>query len=350
LSSKPRILIIRFSSLGDIVIQTSFVRWLKHIKPDYHISFLVAKEFAPLVNNLSEVDQVWTYERTSGLKDVKQLLSTAKKISHNSIDLVFDLHGNTRTAILSFISRAPFIKVDKRSIRRKVLVKFKKNYLKNLSSQHRRTIEDFQFLSNSCFDFKDLERKKGTLSPDTLTKINELPIKNEKIIIISPVASFESKRWPIELYQNLIDLILEDQELSDFKIVILAGPSDHYCQALSGDSGRVKNLQGKLNLVETFEYFSKASLCVTNDTGSLHMAESYGIPCLAIFGSTSPDFGFRPHLEKSRLFYSEASCSPCSTTGKRPCHREQHQCMLDIKPASVYSILKEKLLGDLLSI
>ena len=123
MKSKPRILIIRFSSLGDIVIQSSFVRWLKQVKPDCHISFLLAKEFGPLVNDLSEVDQVWTYERSSGVKDLKQLLSIAQKISHDSIDLVFDLHGNTRTSLLSLLSSVPFIKVDKRSIRRKALVK-----------------------------------------------------------------------------------------------------------------------------------------------------------------------------------------------------------------------------------
>lgn len=350
MKDKPHILIIRFSSLGDVVIQSSFIRWLKFICPGSKISFLVAKEFAALVENLSEVDHVWTYNRSSGISDLKQLRSISKKINQESVDLVFDLHNNSRTLLLSWFSSIPFIRADKRSLKRKLLVKFKWNFLKNLSSQHQRTIEDFGFLSHSPINLEKLERGSETLDASAMTKINQTASLAENLIVLSPVASFSSKRWPISYYGKLLELIMSDDELSHYKVVIIAGPNDDYCQSLKYDNDRFSNLQGRTSLKETIEYFSRAKLCVTNDTGSLHMAESFGVPSIAIFGSTSPWFGFRPHLKGSAFFYADAACSPCSTTGNINCSQPSHVCMLDIKPASVYIRVKEILLGDLLSV
>ncbi len=331
--------------MGDVVMQSSFVRWLRQINPQAKISFLTSKEFGSLVSELEEIDEVLLYERMSGLKDIKQIIQLSKRLS--DVDFVFDLHANTRTKLLSLFMLAPFLKVDKRSTLRKILVNTKKDFLTDTSTQHFRTIEDFSFLSGLPIEKEDLYRTQGVLSKTTLTKIRSDKSSYEKSIVISPVASFESKRWPMDKYQELINLISSDKAMAEFKIKIIAGPGDKYCADLGLKNNQVENLQGKTSLKETIEEISKAMICVTNDTGSLHIAESFGVPTAAIFGPTSPSFGFKPHLKESKVFWSGISCSPCSTTGSKNCHRDQLYCMLEIEPYNVYSYIREILSSDL---
>lgn len=331
--------------MGDVVMQSSFVRWLRLVSPNAKISFLTSKEFESLVSEIEEVDEVILYERQSGFKDIKQIINLAKRLS--SVDLVFDLHANTRTKLLSVFMLAPFIKVDKRSVLRKILVNTKRDFLSATSSQHFRTIEDFSFLSGSPAIKEDLFRSQGVVSKTTLTKIRSHKNSYEKTIVISPVASFEAKRWPMEKYEELINLISSDSTLSELKIKVIAGPGDTYCSELGQGNSQVENLQGRTSLGETIEEISKAMVCITNDTGSLHIAESFGVPTGAIFGPTSPSFGFRPHLKESKVFWSEISCSPCSTTGSKDCYRDQLYCMLEINPYNVYSYIREILSSDL---
>lgn len=331
------ILLVRFSSMGDVIIQTAFLNWIKHNYPHAKISFLTAKEFSPLLKQHQEIEQIWELSRNKGWKDIVSLRSMAKKLKH--IDVVFDLHNNLRSRLLGFFLNKPLVRVNKRSFKRRFMVATKINLLKKEPSQHKRVMEDFGFLFKQKLDWGELDVAEGN---KPLTSLGLNPIKaQKKYLVISPVASFEAKRWPMEYYSQLIEKIVNDSDLREYEIKLVAGPADTYLEGLKFAEDRVTNLQGKTNLQESSEVIAGSELCITNDTGALHIAEASGVPTLAIFGATSPYFGFRPHLKQSHYFYAGVKCSPCSTTGSKPCKKPRHFCMLDIHPDSVYSKVKE---------
>jgi ADP-heptose:LPS heptosyltransferase len=93
---------------------------------------------------------------------------------------------------------------------------------------------------------------------------------------------------------------------------------------------RCVDLAGKLDLLETAAVLQRCRCVVTNDSGLAHLAEAVGRPVVALFGPTSPSFGYAPYRPGSQLVYRPPRCSPCSKNGSRPCYRPTHECMLNI--------------------
>lgn len=344
-----KILVIRFSSLGDIVLTSSVVAWLKHKYPTCSLDFATSKEFSSLVNTHPFIDDTLLFDRKSS-KGLLGLWRFSRLISNKNYDLVIDLHGTTRATLLRlFCFLTPFLVLEKRRFLRFLLVKFKLNYL-DQTPHLKRVLNDFSVLFGFKGRFDELShflqrnavesRPYLSSTPWTFQKTEKK--SDEKIIIFSPVASFENKRWPIENYKKLATLILEDKEFNDAKIISLGGPGDNYCQPLSElDSDRFLNLQGKTKLDETASYIKNATICIGNDTGLPHIAESFGIPSLVLFGPTVKEFGFGPHLKTSLVIEEDVYCRPCSTTGAKPCFRDKRYCMLDISPEKVFEKFKE---------
>jgi len=230
------ILMIRFSSLGDVVLQTSLISWIKYIYPNSHLSFVTLEPFKSLIDGHPDIDSLYTYKKKKGIDDFFSLRELSKEIkSDKKIDFIIDLHGTLRANILKiFFYSTPIIKIDKRSFLRFLLVKFKLNYLEYLESHHFRMIKDFSFLFHKDFDEdeylsyceKRVENRKLNL---TSSPVAFRDIPQEKLIVISPVASFSSKRWPMENVRSLLKMILANEIYKDFKIAIIAGPEDKYC-------------------------------------------------------------------------------------------------------------------------
>lgn len=350
------IVLMRFSSLGDIVLQTPLIAWIKKHYPKTRITFVTSQEFSHLVKDHPFIDDVIFHTRAKGIQDIKQLLSLTKKIRSLKADLILDLHDTLRAKIIrQFSYNTPAIKVNKRTLLRKILVHFKIDWLKRLKSHHERVIDDFKFLFSKSYERTELENYIQGLTQQTCASLSSIPESFQKevpqeiagkYVVISPVASFEPKRWPIEKFQTLIQMFLTDESLQEYKIVILGGPSDKYCQQLTSDATaatRLINLQGKTSLAQTNQILKYAKVVLTNDTGVGHMAEALGVSALTIFGPTSPSFGFRPHLGHSKVISINAPCSPCSVTGSKPCYRKDHFCMMSLAVDDVFKELKLQL-------
>jgi len=288
---------------------------------------------------------VITHECKSGLEDIRQLKNIASEIKALKPDCIIDLHNTLRAKLIRFFcSTIPAVKVYKRTLLRNILILFKIDFLKKLTTHHERVINDFKFLFCAGYDRIELEEfisdqtnsLEGTLTTIPLSfEENILKTIKENYIVISPVASFEPKRWPIENFVALTKKVLNNKSYDAYKIVIVGGPSDSYCEKfndLNGFDGRLINLQGKTSLDETNEILAHARLVITNDTGVGHMAEALAVDVVSIFGPTSPSFGFPP-----QIVYANVACSPCSATGKKACSKNELLCMTKI---TVEDILK----------
>lgn len=341
------IVVIRFSSLGDIILQTPLISWLKSQFSDLKITFITSSEFESLVASHPHIDKTLLFNRSKGLKDISNLIKISSIIQNElKADMILDLHGTLRARLIKIFSfRIPSMSVDKRSFLRFLLIRFKINFLKKLESHHERVINDFKFAFGREFNRDELEASlqeqthnqyvELTTTPLSFTQEQGANLIAQPYIVISPVASFLQKRWPIENFKKLIELILAHDKYANERVVIIAGPEDKYCERLDISNERFINLQGRTSLLESNQIVSKASVCITNDTGIGHIAEASGVSTLVIFGPTSEDFGFKPHLKTSSSISVDIGCRPCSGTGSKECYKEVQECMLLISPQMV---------------
>ena len=346
------ILLVRFSSMGDIVLQTATINWLRSLLgKELTISFVTSQEFVSLVNSHPEIFKVVGFDRKKGEK-WKDLIKKIDELDNEvPIDLILDLHGNLRSFRLKLnYWNIPALTIDKRRYERFFLTKIKSVKLKRLidtkyfglETQVERILKDFETI------FDDTRSVRRTIDfrngvHGELTSLVELPVFKLPIpyVVIAPSASFFYKRWPVGSFVDLTRKLLSD---TAYHIVILAGPEDHFCAAFNEiQSERLHNLQGKTSLKESMSVLSHAKLCIGNDSGMNHIAEAYGVPCLTLFGPTDPKFGFAPHGKNSKFISREMFCKPCSTTGKKACYRDRHYCMEDISVDEVKSMALEQL-------
>lgn len=364
------ILVIRFSSLGDMVLNSSV---LEHLQDRFgekiKISFLTSRMFCPLYEGHPAIDKIYGFSREKGISGIKALFSEVKKIhAENPIDLIFDLHGTLRSILLRIrFFFIPRIFIDKRTLERTLLTTFKINLLSSqgiVSSRKKdnenntrygewllaRNIQDFLgVIGFTRLNFKKNNRLSSctqTFKDDEhfiLKNISSLLVE-KKFVCVVPSASFAEKRWPENNFYNLLEIIFTQNLFSDLVFVILAGPTDDFCKRfdLLKEKFPIRfiNLQGKTSIVESTMLVKKALFCVGNDTGIPHIAEAVGTPSLFILGPTGEEFGFYPHLTTSDTVMLRLWCRPCTTNGKGNCIRKSRYCLNEITPSMVLEKMK----------
>ncbi len=339
-----RILVIRFSSLGDIILTTPFLEVLRQKFPDALIDYCTKSEYAdiirlnPSVNRIIQTDNDLNFGRLKTLR---------KELAQNSYDLIIDLHNNLKTFYLKFFLRlkSKILVFKKYSFRKFLLVKFKINLMKSLPSISARYIRTLGKIVNlSDYDFKTLpkiftdENAKASLNKIIKeTGVSDL----SNLICIIPGAKHFTKTYPPEYYAELINI-------SDgkFRFVLAGTNSDKPTISIIKSKCRnnVYDLCGKLNLLELTELMKLCRLVISGDTGPMHIAESLNVPLIAIMGSSVREFGFYPQSEYSYIIENtNLSCRPCSHIGKEKCPNGHFKCMMEIKPEAVQYLIKEKL-------
>jgi len=317
-----RILILRFSSLGDILLATPVLTLLKEKYPDCTIEWVVKSKFSAALST-SLIDQVHTF---SDSKSFKQLITQLKTVDY---DLVFDLHRNFK----SWQIRRHFKNVfcyEKREIRRMLLVLFKikypvkpvpRMYFKALELAGIKTPDSWDLL----FDVSDIK------SSELLQKNNLIP---KKYLAIAPGASYFSKRWPQSYFAELAKLLS-----IEFHLVLLGSGSvdEEVCSQIAHSGNNITNLAGKLSFAESAAVIKNSRLLISNDSGLLHLAECFKTPVVAFFGSTTEELGFFPYSTRYKVLENkDLKCRPCSHFGRRKCPEQHFGCMLSLKPENAY--------------
>ncbi|HXH75263.1 MAG TPA: glycosyltransferase family 9 protein [Bacteriovoracaceae bacterium] len=330
------ILLVRFSSMGDVVLQTATVNWLRSLfGKELRLTFITSQEFVSLVDSHPGINHVIGFNRRSGEKWKDLIAKIDEQDEKFPIDLILDLHATLRSMRLKLsFWTIPALTVDKRRWERFFLTKIKSITFRKLINekvfglepQVERIIKDLDSVFGGTMGkWKAQEYRKGPHGE--MTSLAPLPLYPlpSPYIVIAPSASFLYKRWPIGSFVELTKVLLEKTSLH---LIVLAGPDDKFCEAFNEiSSERLHNLQGKTSLADSMSVLSKSVLCIGNDSGMNHITEAYGIPCVTLFGPTDPRFGFAPHGNKSVFISKDLWCKPCSTTGKSPCYRDRHYCM-----------------------
>ncbi|ADY72894.1 glycosyl transferase family 9 [Desulfurobacterium thermolithotrophum DSM 11699] len=314
-----RILIIRFSSLGDVILVSSVFNSLR--EKGIEIDLLTYKPFGEVFKGDYRVNKVIEVEKRK-YKNLKSLKKLSEKLK--DYDYGFDLHGNLRTFFLSRYLPFPVFKYSKKSILRRLMITFKPFKAKWLYVP-KMYAETFKKIGVEI----ENPRPEIPIFHHEVEKVKEL-LPKSNFAVIAPGARWKTKRYPEENFREIIKIL----ERKDIKTVIVGGKEEKDIgEKLSLETGAI-NLCGKLSIRESLSVLSLSRGVISNDSAVVHMARAVKKPVIAIFGPTHPAFGFAPYEDEGKAITRNLPCSPCSLHGKTKC--KERKCF-EIPPSKIVS-------------
>ena len=324
-NEKKQILVIRLSSLGDILLTTPVLRALKDKYPGCEITYLCREEYLNALKTNSNISSFLTLRVEQNEEEIHN------KIVSSDFDLIIDLQNNFRSRNILKSVNVPVYKFRKPNIKKFLLVNLKLNlYKKYLSipELYAKSVPGL-VLDDEGVDLLIPDNIKPSLKPD------------DKYIGFIPGSKHYSKRWPLEYFIQLGKLLNK----YGYTIVIFGGKDDkEICSAVSAQITKSKNLCNDNDLYAASADMRMCSLIVSNDSGLMHAASSSYVPMIVLFGSSVEHFGFAPYKRESVILQNETlKCRPCSHYGKEECPKKHFKCMLDLTPNLVFEKIKKAL-------
>jgi len=332
-----KILVVRFSSIGDIVLTTPVVGAIARQLDQVVIHYLTKKQFEPLLVAHPKIQKVHSFE-----KSLSEVIDTIKEERY---DLLIDLHNNLRTFLLKRKIQIAHRSFRKLNIQKWLLVHFHYRGMPNLhvvdryfeTVHHIGVINDFR----SCELF---------LSKEEIVDIQlRWRISPKTYLAVAIGAQFATKMMPVALLVDILSAI-------ECPIILLGGVHDRErsLQIVEGLIDRrhpIVNAVDKLSLMESASVVAQAGVLLTHDTGLMHIATAFDVPIVSVWGNTVPDLGMVPYYPKNAERYSiheveKLSCRPCSKIGHARCPKKHFHCMTMQNVAAIRSAIQQKMHRD----
>lgn len=311
-------MVIRLSSIGDIVLTSPVVRCLKQQVEGAVVHFVTKTEYAPLLKANPYIDKLHLLEeKLDGLLD---------ELEAENFDYIIDLHQNLRSNRIKRRLPLPAFTVKKLNLRKWLLVNWKIN---RMPDQH---IVDRYLDTLSVFDVVNDGRGLDYFIPAGESfDLKKLPAAfQDGYLAFILAGTYATKRLPPEKITKICRRIT-------CPVVLLGGKQEAETgEEIAARCGpRLLNLAGKTTLSESASLVKEARLVLTNDTGLMHMAAAFQKKILSFWGNTVPEFGMTPYLPDpaSKIMQVEnLGCRPCSKLGFERCPKKHFRCMNDLAP------------------
>jgi len=328
-----RILCVRFSSIGDILLTTPLVRALHRRHPEAELYFVTKRAMAPLVVENPHLTNVFALGPDEPLGDFAQRLR-ALGPTHG-----LDLHGSLRSTALRWLVPARWSGYSKRKLARTTLISTKIN----LYGKHVPVPERYFEAAHAAG--LDVEPDGGPpefyLTPAARAHMThwlaEIGLDRKPFAALAPGAAHATKRWPIAHWRGLSDRLRQ----LGLGIVVVGGPQDRVLADELGGNPDIANAAGEFSLQETGACLARATVAVTGDTGVMHMATGVGTRVVALFGPTVEPFGFYPYTKRAVVLEQDLACRPCSAMGTERCPLGHHRCLADVLPDQVAAAVQQ---------
>lgn len=323
---KRKFLIVRFSSLGDIILASACILNLKINFPESHIVFLTKERFKNLVAMFDGIDEIVSLTDNAGTLEYYRLLN---RLDNYNFDTIVDLHGNFRSWLAGkMVTSNHCVVYPKRRLERVNIVRKKQI---PLSWPH--TIDLYndvvRQLGGKVF------ARRPVIRTSRKKVINSISfVSGNKYVFFAPGAAHANKQWGLD---NFAEVAYKLHEEFGYKII---------WSVLNPDMGKT-SLEERLPAEDFFELvdypveelkeiIAQSELTIANDSGLAHLSSAVGTPTLAVFGPTHPVLGFAPRGLFDRVVEVDEPCRPCSLHGKKPCYREKRFCFTRIEPETVF--------------
>lgn len=308
-------LVVRFSSIGDIILTSPVVRHLKQQVDDAEIHYLTKSEFIPVLEANPYIDRLHSFNG--------DLNKCIQELKQEAFDYIIDLHNNTRSARVKFALKRMDFSVNKLNWQKWLYVNFKLDRLPEVHMVDRNLDTIRTFISE-----KDHEGLDYFIPKNGEIDLSDLPESFRKgYIALAIGAQHQTKQLPVDSLITLCSLIRHP-------VIILGGPDD----AETGGAivkalprREIHNGCGKYSLHQSASLVRQSRLLITHDTGLMHIGAAFNKKIITIWGNTVPRFGMVPYrTDPSSLQFEVAglSCRPCSKIGYSRCPKKHFKCML----------------------
>jgi lipopolysaccharide heptosyltransferase II len=328
-----KILVIRLSSIGDIVLTTPVLRSLRQGLPAAQIHFLTKKAFLPLLQHNPNVDKLIAFEG--------DLKATIRALKAEGYDFILDLHNNLRSHLIraAFPLTASAV-YPKQTLRIKLYTRFR---IGRLPARH--TVERYAMalrklgctLDGGSLDFPlpaAAQQLAGQLIQRNFTR---------RPIAVALGGNFATKRWPREHFVRLLQAL-------GTPVILLGGPAERVDADWIAAQLEQQCLvaAGEYDLLVSAALMAKCGQAITHDSGFMHIGVALGLRLYTLWGSTVPALGFGPYkAERARVLQVDhLDCRPCSKLGHAACPLGHFKCMVDLSPESVVAAIEGDSKGD----
>ena len=316
-----KILVIRFSSIGDIILTTPVVRCLK-LQTNAKVHYLTKKKYKSLLYSNDYIDQLFLLDNNFN--------SLLKQLEYECYDYVIDLHNNLRTKYLKLKLNVKAYSLSKDIIKRFLLINFGANLLNNHVVE--RYFKTIKFL-NITDDNKGID---FTLNKEEIIDYNF----KQDYLAWCIGGTYNQKKLSVNQIKEVVEKI-------NIPVVFLGGDKEaFYAQEVVRVSKHQKlvNFCGKLSINQSAYIIKYSKLFLTNDTGLMHIATSFKVPILSFWGCTKPSLGFYTFQPKmlSKNIVAKNSTRPCSRHGNY-CRYYKEGCVKTIAPQKIVDNILEML-------
>ncbi|MBI4945520.1 MAG: glycosyltransferase family 9 protein [Bacteroidetes bacterium] len=314
-----KILIIRFSSIGDIVLTTPIIRCLKQQVKDAQVHYITKKQFGSIIESNPYIDKLYTID--------KNISEVSVELKKENYDFVIDLHHNLRSTQLKAILGKKYKSFHKLNIEKWLMVNLKINTLPNTH------IVDRYFETVKSLGVKNDGKGLDYFIPakdEVDIKTLSLEFQNGYIGFVIG-AKYLTKQLPIEKIISICKKI-------DKPVILLGGKEDiekGEIIKLQVASHKILNACGRYNLNQSASLVKQAKKIITHDTGLMHISAAFKKEIVSVWGNTIPEFGMYPYYGETqvtsyKLQVTNLKCRPCSKLGFAKCPKGHFRCMMDI--------------------
>ncbi len=328
-----KILIIRFSSIGDIVLTTPVIRCLKKQLPGAEIHYLTKSAYRDIIEANPYLTRRFYLDNNFG--------TIIQQLKNERYDFIADLHTSLRSLLVRLQLWRPSNTFNKLNIEKWLLVNLKWNVLPDVHIVDR-YLEPVRMLGVKN-DGKGLDY---FIPAKEVYPISSLPLTHlHGYIALVIGAKHATKKLPFEKLHRICSLL-------SLPIVLLGGPED----AAEGerlaqtDPVKIYNSCGKLSLNQSASLLQQSKLVITHDTGLLHIAAAFRKKIISIWGNTIPEFGMSPYFGSGKVNHlalevKNLSCRPCSKIGYDQCPKGHFKCMMQIEESAITTAFSNLLHG-----
>lgn len=327
------LLILRLSSIGDVVLTTSVLQRLKRELPGVKLVFVTKKSFSDILPDGIEVIEFESFNTNfiSRLRACKP-------------DAILDLHGNLRTSRIKWL----FWDIQSFTIGKQRLARwiYLKTHWKKIHLRH--AVERYQWVVDELMRYWGEGVNKGKIDGLWLSKKrvkNPLEMGDVGYGVLHLSATYNTKKIPNFIWQHIIANRSEP-------LVLLGGKEDketaNELLKMASNGWLVTSMVGETSMGESMKIVSEARWFIGGDTGFTHVAAAYGIPHLMVWGNTRPELGFAPFVgeevlenQSFWLIAEGVSCAPCSRLGFDECPRKHFHCMMRQDLQKLDSVLQK---------
>lgn len=326
-ATAPNILVVRFSSIGDLILTTPLLRALRGRHPAARITVVVREEMADILRHNPRITDLISWRKGTSLLALARQLRT-QEWTHR-----LDLHGSLRSILLRRLVGGEWGSYAKHRSRRRQLIRSggkRGGFLGAVADRYFEAAKGLDVVPDGgpAEVFTSAVEERAVAEFIARHQLGQA----RGLMAVSPGAAHFTKRWPVEHWITLVGLLVERSD-----VIVLGGPSDREVAATIAAAGgeRAVSAAGEFTLAGTAALLKRVRVVAAGDTGVLHLATAVGTPVVGLYGPTVEQFGFFPYHARAAVLELDLPCRPCSAHGGATCPLGHHRCLRDILPAQV---------------